>query len=87
MKQKQELVRFQFELPKEKIEKLENMINASGVKTKKELLSNALVLLEWAFRETEKGNTIASISQNNTHKELCMLILENLRPSEIKKSV
>ncbi len=86
MKQKRELIRFQFDFPKEKIEKLEKMKNAFGVKTKKELLSNALVLLEWAFRETKKGNTIASIDQNSIHKELCMEILETLKPIEIKES-
>ena len=60
----------------------------TGIKTNKELMSNALALFQWAVREVERGRAIASVDEANTRfKEVWMPVLEhvaNRRPSRIE---
>jgi hypothetical protein len=77
-----EIVRIQFELPKDKADELETLMRDAGVGTKKELFNNALTLLKWAIKETRRGNAIASIDEKNgKYRELQMPILESPRAS------
>lgn len=70
------MIRIQFELPEEKIAELKILMKESGIKTRKDLLNNALMLLEWAVNEKRQGRTIISIDEKkNRHKEILMPIL------------
>lgn len=70
-----EIVRIQFELPKDKADEIEKLMQDAGVPTKKELFNNALTLLKWALRETKRGNSIASIDEKHgKYRELQMPI-------------
>jgi hypothetical protein len=76
-----EIVRIQFELPKDKADELEGLMKETGVLTKKELFNNALTLLKWAIRETKRGNSIASVDETHgKYHELHMPILPS-KPS------
>ena len=67
------MTRIQFELSEDKLKELEQLMAASGVKTKKEFFNNALTLLEWAIKEKKAGRTIASIDETaNSYKEIVM---------------
>jgi hypothetical protein len=73
-----ELVRIQFELPKDKVAELEDLMKETGVQTKKELFNNALTLLKWAVREAGRGNSIASVDEaRGKYRELHMPILSS----------
>ncbi len=81
-------IRFQFEFTEEKFKELEYLMRDGNVNTKKELMSNALVFLEWASRETRSGRIIASVDEkNNKYKEVCIPILENLRSNATQKNL
>jgi metal-responsive CopG/Arc/MetJ family transcriptional regulator len=68
--------RIQFELPEEKVAELEKLMDESGIKTRKDLLNNALMLLEMAIRERKEGRTIVSVDEKkNRYKEVLMPIL------------
>jgi hypothetical protein len=74
------LARFQFELPESKVSELERLMEVSGVTTKRELFNNALTLLEWAIRESQKHRIIASLDEGEgTLRELQMPILSAAR--------
>lgn len=75
-----ENVRLQVEMDQEQMAELEELLKLGGLKTKKDLLNNALTLLKWAAREKAKGNAICSINeQEHMRKELEMPFLENVR--------
>jgi len=70
------MVRMQFELTEDQNRGLEALKDKIKVRTKKDLINNALTLLEWAIQEREKGRIIASVDeQNDRYKELVMPIL------------
>jgi hypothetical protein len=73
-----EIVRIQFEMPKDKAEELDGLMKETGVQTKKELFNNALTILKWAVRETKNGNSIASVDEaHGKYRELQMPILSH----------
>lgn len=66
-------VRIQFDVPEEKVERLEELMKEAGIGTKKDLLNNALTLFEWAVKEKKANRIIASIDEiNQKFKELIM---------------
>ena len=70
-------VKFQFEMPQANADRLEQLARESGV-TKKDIINNALTLLEWAIDEVKEGRVIASIdSQENRYKELVLPLLRD----------
>jgi len=70
------LLRLQVDLSEERVRKLEDLMRGSGIKTKRDLINNALTLLEWAVKETRAGRTIASVDEKDkAYKELVMPIL------------
>lgn len=73
------VIRFQFEIDQEHMNELESLMKLGGLKTKKELLNNALTLLKWAVKQTGRGSTIAAIDERDgTYKELSMPFLDAL---------
>ncbi len=74
-----ETVRLQVEIEQEQMEVLEELLKLGGLRTKRDLLNNALTLLKWAAREKSKGNSICSASPNgHLQKELEMPFLETI---------
>ena len=70
-------VKFQFEMPQANADRLEQLARESGV-TKKDIINNAMTLLEWAIDEVKAGRTIASIdAQENRYKELVLPLLRD----------
>lgn len=73
------MVRIQFELPEEKVAELKKLMDESGIKTRKDLLNNALMLLEWAISERRAGRAIVSVDEKkNRYKEVLMPILSSI---------
>ena len=73
--------RIQFELPEEKVAELERLMDESGIKTRKDLLNNALMLLEMAIKERKEGRTLVSVDEKkNRFKEVLMPILSSIQP-------
>jgi hypothetical protein len=76
---KTKIIRLQIEIDEAQMKELERLAELSGVRTKKDLLNNALTLLKWAARQRMQGYTIQSVSQSEgTVKELEMPLLETL---------
>jgi hypothetical protein len=72
--------RFQFDVTVDRAEDVRELLAATGSESNKELFNNALTILEWAVSETQKGNTIASVDdQNQRYRELQMPILNAAR--------
>jgi hypothetical protein len=72
-------VRIQFELSQEGAKELDDLLRITGVRTKKDLVNNALTLLKWAVKETRNGNMIAAVDdKKQTYKELAMPVLQGL---------
>jgi hypothetical protein len=70
------MARIQFELTEGQLKELERLMERSGVRTKKDLLNNALTILEWALNEKGAGRIIASVDEeHDRYKELVMPIL------------
>ncbi len=81
-------VRIQFELNEERFAELEVLKDELGLKTKKDLLNNALSLLKWTVKEIKSGRIIASMDeQNGKYKELSMPIFSavQVEPKNNKK--
>jgi hypothetical protein len=59
---------------------LEHIKEKAGGVTKKELVYNALALLDWAMDEVKNGNIITSTKEDSDkYKQLCMPIFKRLR--------
>lgn len=72
-------VRVQFELSEEKLRELEELMEESGIKTKKDFINNALTLLEWAIEEKKAGRMIASIDEKGEkYREVLMPLLSTM---------
>jgi predicted DNA-binding protein len=68
-------VRFQFELPKENSDRLEELAKQVGV-TKREIINNALTLFDWAIEEVKAGKIIASVDEEEErYKEVLLPLL------------
>ena len=59
------VIRFQFEIDQEHMNELESLMKLGGLKTKKELLNNALTLLKWVVKQTGRGSTIAAMDERD----------------------
>lgn len=72
-------VKFQFEMPLENAARLEELASQAGV-TKREIIHNALVLLEWAILESQKGRIIASVDEKekNKYRQVILPVLNTL---------
>lgn len=76
---KTKVIRLQIEIDEAQMRELESLAELSGVRTKKDLLNNALTLLKWAARQRMEGYSIQSVNQaEGIVKELEMPLLETL---------
>lgn len=74
-------VRLQFEVSTEQMKRLEDLMTICHIDTKKDLLNNALTLLQWAIDEKKEGYDIASMSKSSRkYRELRMPIFDHVRP-------
>jgi hypothetical protein len=74
-------VRVQLDLPADKVQELEVLMEQAKISTKKDLINNALTLLEWAINERKTGRVIASINEKTmSYKELVMPVLSAVAP-------
>ena len=64
------------ELNEEEVNNLNQMKESVGVRTYRELLNNALTLLEWAIAKCKSGRIIASVDEKkNKYQEMVLPIL------------
>lgn len=79
-----EKVRVQFDLSPHRVAELDALMEACGVETRKDLFNNALTILEWSVQEVMRGNSIASINEEqHAYRVLQMPVLNHAarRPS------
>ena len=70
-------VRIQFEIPEDRLESLDALMEEAGIKTRTELFNNAMTLLKWTIRQRREGRKIASVNyEENSFIELEMPIFE-----------
>jgi hypothetical protein len=74
-----ETIRLQIEIERHVMDELEDLCKLGGLKTKRDLLNNAMTLLKWAAREKSKGHSICSASPDGRiQKELELPFLESV---------
>jgi hypothetical protein len=56
-------MRLNLELTNEQMESLKKLQERMGARDMKDLVNNALTMLEWAANETGKGNEIAAVNE------------------------
>jgi hypothetical protein len=72
-------MRIQYEVSDKQLEAIKALVEITGVKTRTELLNNALALFEWAVKEKKSGRTIASLDEtDNVKRELVIPALSSL---------
>jgi len=70
-------VKFQFEMPAVNANRLEELATHAGV-AKKDIINNALTILEWAIGEVELGRMIASVDvTNDRYREMVLPLLQH----------
>ena len=65
-------VRFQIDLTPEELELFERLSVVCGIRTKRELVTNALSLFRWAVKEVRNGRSICSVTDSGEHRWLEM---------------
>jgi len=80
-------VKFQFEMPEANANRLDLLAREGGV-AKKDVINNALTILEWAIEEIQSGNKICSLKDGDatSYKELVLPLLMQYRKSESANS-
>jgi hypothetical protein len=79
--------KLQVELNQKQLEALNELQDAGGLRTKKELLDNALTLLKWAVRQKREGNLIVSMNAaTGGIRELQLPYLETARENFLKEA-
>ncbi len=70
-------VKFQFEMPQANADRLDELAKQAGV-AKKDIINNALTLLEWAIAEVQDGRIIVSLdAKEDRYKELVLPLLRD----------
>ncbi|CAM2007544.1 hypothetical protein [Acanthopleuribacter pedis] len=71
-------IRIQYEISETNLKRIEELMKITGAETRKELFNNALTILGWAARNSQKGLAIGAINEeNNTFRELQTPALEH----------
>lgn len=79
--------KLQVELNQNQLDALNELQDAGGLRTKKELLDNALTLLKWAVRQKREGNLIVSMNAaTGGIRELQLPYLEAVRENFLKEA-
>ena len=58
-------MRLNFEFPEDRVQELKDLQAAAGAENMKELVNNALTILEWAIKEVKNGNETAAVNEND----------------------
>ncbi len=67
--------RIQIDLPDEKANEIQAMMESHGISTKKQLFNISLNLLKWALKEKAAGRVIASVDEEkDSYKEVILSI-------------
>ena len=61
---KQELTRIQLEMPKERVDELDELAVLTGARTRKEVINNALSLFELAVEQSQLGRRLAFVDED-----------------------
>ena len=70
-------MRIQLDLDDAGVELLDELKEATGLKTHKELFNTAITFLEWAVKQREQGRIIASMDEGDkNYKEIVIPALE-----------
>ena len=81
------VTRVQLDLPAERLEALERLMEEAGFKTRKDLFNNAVSLLQWAVKEARRGRAIASVDEETERfTELNMPFLSDLQHQVASKT-
>lgn len=79
-------MRVNFEMNKSQISSLRDLQNVTGASSIRELINNALSIMEWAANETAKGNEIAAVNeQQKTYRVLVSPLLQNAAKRSVTK--
>ena len=81
------MMRVQLDLPVHRVEVLDRLALEAGLSTRKDLMSNALTLLQWAVKEVRRGRVIASVDDKEgrmieLHMPFLSALSSDTRPSE-----
>jgi hypothetical protein len=79
-------IRIQFELLEERGADLNRIMMDTGIATKRDLLEQAITLLEWAVDETKQGNRVGFQSTAGSFQPLLFNPLRNVARIYAKKS-
>lgn len=81
-------MRIQIDLPNEKVQELKALMKTVGLETYKDLINNALTLLNWTVTEVQAGRSIAAVDEvANKYRELAMPIFEQAKREAKKKEL
>jgi hypothetical protein len=73
-------VRVQLDLPQAQVKELDFLMEDTGVKTRKDLINNALSLLVWAIKQKKQGRIIAAVDEDGkTYQEVIMPMLDYMK--------
>jgi hypothetical protein len=63
----------------EHIKDLDQLMQETAMRTRKELVNNALALFAWAVKATQEGRVVASVDPaTHSYKEILLPALENV---------
>lgn len=80
-------MRFQFELTEKGTENFGDLKEIFNLRTNKQLLENALALLNWAAKHLQNGRIIASVDEKTEkYRELSMPIFDSIKSVEREPS-
>jgi hypothetical protein len=73
--------RIQIEVPEDRAQELEQLKSELRIATLKDLINNALAILEWAVEERRAGHSVASIDRmSDRYYELILPALMAVKP-------
>lgn len=86
-----ERMRVTLDLPKDRVDAIDQLAAEAGMETRKELFNNALSLLSWAVGEVRRGRNIMSVDDDEgTMRHLTMpflAVLEAKAQAESKRKI
>ena len=80
--------RLNFDFSAERVDELKQLLEESGGGTMKDLINNALTVLEWSISEIKNGNEIAAVNEKNqTFRVLVTPLLQRVKRLNTDASV
>ena len=73
-----QVLRINFDVPKERVSTLDNLQETTGLSTRKELFNNALTMFKWAVQHVQDGRKIVALDTvSGNYIELSMVPLDH----------